>query len=65
MRNEAYTAAFSAGILASQKKKATTRKIEIIRGAMTCADPQPEPDPLVIAKINKIIATMQFERSLV
>ena len=65
MRDEAYTAAFSAGIRASQKKKATTRKIEIIRGAMTCADPQPDPDPLVIAKINKIIATLQFVRLLV
>ncbi len=56
-QRETYTAASSVGMLFSQRKNAAMRKMEMMRGASTSADAQPDPDPLVIANMNRISAT--------
>ena len=51
-----YTAAVEAGICLSNKKKPTIRKMEMISGASTMAEPQPEVEAEVTAKMNKMRA---------
>lgn len=51
-----YTAARSNGILASQRKNATTMKMEMMRGARTLAEPHPTSELLVTAKMKRISA---------
>ena len=51
-----HTAAVEAGICLSNKKKPTMRKTEIISGASTMAEPHPEVEAEVTAKMNKIRA---------
>ena len=52
-----YTAAMSCGIRRSQRKNPASMNMEMINGASTCAVAQPDSEPLVMAKMNRISAT--------